>query len=60
MPVRVLIAALVLAAPLSACGKHGPLEPPPYASELRGPDGKPVTPEQARKDRPFILDPLVK
>ena len=60
MSVRFLLAVLLLAAPLSACGKKGPLELPPEAEELRGPEGQRITPAQARKDRPFVLDPLVK
>ena len=60
MPVRLLVAALLLALPLSACGKRGALELPPEAKELRDAEGKPITPKQARDVRPFVLDPLVK
>ncbi len=60
MSVRLLLAALLLAAPLSACGRKGALELPPEAQELKGPEGQRITPAEARKNRPFILDPLVK
>jgi predicted small lipoprotein YifL len=60
MSVRLLLAVVLLASPLSACGRKGPLELPPEAAELKGPDGQRITPAQARKDRPFVLDPLVK
>ena len=60
MPSRLLLAALVLVLPLSACGKRGPLELPPEAKTLKDPEGKPTTPTELRKNRPFILDPLLK
>ena len=60
MPLRLMLAALLLVLPLAACGKRGPLELPPEAKTLKDAEGKPATPEQARKDRPFILDPLLK
>lgn len=41
---------------LAACGRAGPLEPPP-ASVAQG-DGQTQT-EPRGEDRPFILDPLI-
>ena len=41
---------------LAACGRAGPLEPPP-ASVTQG-DGQ-VQTEPRGEDRPFILDPLI-
>lgn len=41
---------------LSACGRKGPLEPPPSAT-IVDEDGK--VREAPKTDRPFILDPLI-
>ena len=43
---RKLLAVVLLAGLVAACGVRGPLEPPPGA-------------EDEPKDPPFILDPLV-
>ncbi|MBB5700597.1 putative small lipoprotein YifL [Ochrobactrum daejeonense] len=49
-----LIAAL--AAMLSACGRKGPLEPPPAAVVT---DEQGHTREKPKEDKPFILDKLL-
>ena len=60
MPLRLLLVALVLARPLAGCGRRGPLEPPPDAKALKDAEGKPITATELQKNRPFILDPLLK
>jgi len=52
--------ALVAAAiGLSACGRKGALEAPPYAA-VETADKTGETPEEAKKpDKPFFLDPLL-
>ncbi|MGU3401391.1 lipoprotein [Brucella sp. BE17] len=49
-----LIAAL--AASLAACGRKGPLEPPPAAT-ITNDQGRTV--EKPKEDKPFILDKLL-
>lgn len=60
---RVLtVALLVLCLALSACGRRGPLEPPPEADpqDVRLPTERPTPPpEGQRPERPFILDGLL-
>jgi predicted small lipoprotein YifL len=67
------VAALV-ALPLTACGRYGPLEPPPDASAqakpaptAAAPSGssmaaltKPAIPPITPPNQPFFLDPLLK
>ncbi len=60
MPLRLMLAALLLVLPLAACGKRGPLELPPEAKTLKDAEGKPITATELQKNRPFILDPLLK
>jgi predicted small lipoprotein YifL len=55
-----MLAALLLVLPLAACGKRGPLELPPEAKTLKDAEGKPITATELQKNRPFILDPLLK
>ena len=52
---RRLIALLVLAGVLAACGAKGPPQPPPGTSPQPQSGAKPQP-----KDGPFILDPLIK
>ena len=72
-----LAAAVVLVAALglSACGRKGPLDPPPGASQYSstqpapagspgrqmsiGPDGKAMAPPPSGRREPFILDWLI-
>jgi predicted small lipoprotein YifL len=49
-----LIAAL--AATLAACGRKGPLEPPP-AQLITNEQGRTV--EKPKEDKPFILDKIL-
>lgn len=49
-----MIAAI--AAALSACGRKGPLEPPPVAT-ITNDQGRTV--EKPKEDKPFILDKLL-
>ncbi|MBV2141947.1 lipoprotein [Falsochrobactrum sp. TDYN1] len=49
-----LIAAL--AATLAACGRKGPLEPPPAAT-ITNDQGRTI--EKPKEDKPFILDKLL-
>jgi len=60
---RALIAGVLVAAVgLTACGRKGPLEPPPSAAVKATPsaDGKPPPdPGITKPDRPFVLDPLL-
>ena len=54
-----LAAVLVSAVGLSACGRKGPLEPPPSAAATPA-DGSGESPQDAGKsDAPFILDGLL-
>ena len=53
--IRSALFAAVLA--LAACGRAGPLEPPPASSTAQaGQDGDAT---QEPQSRPFILDPLI-
>ena len=56
--VRVAVAVVLISAVgLSACGRKGPLEPPPSAAVT---DGEAQSPEDNGKpDNPFILDGLI-
>jgi predicted small lipoprotein YifL len=54
---RRLIALLVLAGVLAACGARGPPQPPPGTQP---PGSKPSSTKPQPKDEPFILDPLIK
>jgi predicted small lipoprotein YifL len=55
LPQMTRIAFLVLfAASVSACGRAGPLEPPPAAAAAK--TGQQDVPAE---DKPFILDPLL-
>lgn len=54
----VLAAVLISAVGLSACGRKGPLQPPPSAATT-GEDGKDDKGKNSKPDRPFILDPLI-
>ena len=54
-----LVALVAAAIGLSACGRKGPLEAPPYAA-VETADKTGETPEEAKKpDKPFFLDPLL-
>lgn len=53
----VLAAVLISAVGLSACGRKGPLQPPPSAAAT-GEDGQKDKGNE-KPDRPFILDPLI-
>ena len=69
------VGALVAALGLSACGRKGPLDPPPAAAvpvqqqplpgqpvDALGPDGRPAAvaaPPPSSTNRPFILDWLI-
>jgi predicted small lipoprotein YifL len=73
LPKLALIAALVASLGLTACGRKGPLDPPPgaslagdqtapagdarYGPPVRGPDGKPLAP--AGPNKPIPLDVLL-
>ena len=52
---RTLLASFSLLA-LAACGRAGPLEPPPART---APDGTPEQAQPEEADRPFILDGLI-
>lgn len=58
---KVLFTALItllVAGTLSACGRKGPLEPPP-ASIVTDEYGRQQTTPKPAKDEPFILDTLI-
>ncbi len=57
--VRIVVAGMVVATglTLTACGRKGPLEPPPSAKAVKDPGPQP---DQTKPDRHFFLDPLVK
>ncbi|MGO9421794.1 LPS translocon maturation chaperone LptM [Roseiarcus sp.] len=72
---RALAVAVLVALGLTACGRYGPLEPPPDASaQAKAPTPKPdqlsgesLNPQMKRKippitppDQPFFLDFLLK
>ena len=55
-----LVLGLVAAVSLSACGRRGPLEAPPYAASIAGDpidENGEATPPKPDKD--FFLDPLL-
>jgi predicted small lipoprotein YifL len=55
-----LVLGLVAAMSLSACGRRGPLEAPPYAASIAGDpidENGEATPPKPDKD--FFLDPLL-
>ncbi len=55
----IVVAALALA--LSACGRNGPLEPPPGAAVANGANGAAADdPNAGKPQRSFVLDPLVR
>ena len=57
--VRAALAGVLIAAfALSACGRAGPLEPPPNAAAVTG-DEVAKDPKAGKPDHHFILDPLV-
>ena len=55
LPTRTVLTALLLA--LAACGRAGPLEPPPASATAMA--GTAERAEPAAGDRPFILDGLI-
>lgn len=58
----VIVGLLVAAAGLSACGRKGPLEPPPTASVAPADPTDPSQPPNSgpgKPDKPFFLDPLL-
>lgn len=48
--------ALALLSAVAACGRKGPLEPPPSA-QIQG--GEEAGGQTAKPDRDFVLDPLI-
>ena len=52
----ILIALLTLA----ACGRDGPLEPPPGAVATNSGDNSSTPAQNANKPHTFVLDPLVR
>ena len=44
------VAAIASALGLSACGRKGPLDPPPYAAAYDSPQAAPADPAVARQD----------
>ena len=63
LPARLTLSIALLAAAstlVSACGRRGPLEPPPSAAVITTDEDGVVTHEQKPfEDRPFILDALL-
>lgn len=56
----VLLILLAAAVGLSACGRKGALEAPPYAAVKTDEAGaKPDAAGPQKPDKPFILDPLL-
>lgn len=57
----VIIGAVAAAIGLSACGRRGPLEPPPTAAATAAiPDDEAEEAKPAKPDRTFVLDPLIR
>jgi predicted small lipoprotein YifL len=55
-----IVGMLVAGMALSACGRKGPLEPPPGASATdSGAEDSVEAKKAAKPDRPFVLDPLL-
>ncbi|GGA90948.1 MULTISPECIES: LPS translocon maturation chaperone LptM [Brucella] len=54
--ISTLIIAIGVASVLSACGRRGPLEPPPTAVVT---DENGHTKPKPKEDKPFILDKLI-
>jgi predicted small lipoprotein YifL len=54
----VLVALVVSAIGLSACGRKGPLERPPHAQAVNPQAAEGTSP--SKPDRPFILDRLLR
>ena len=55
---RLFVLAAIMVLALSACGRKGPLEPPPSATAVQGEDGAEAA-EAPRDDRKFFLDFLL-
>ena len=53
-----LVALVVSAIGLSACGRKGPLEKPPHAKAVNAEGAQGTSP--SKPDRPFILDRLLR
>lgn len=56
--ISLVVALVVCATGLSACGRKGPLEKPPKANASTGPVAEGVSP--SKPNRPFILDRLLR
>ncbi|MEP7452108.1 lipoprotein [Phyllobacterium sp. SB3] len=52
-----ILMSVVIVSAISACGRKGPLEPPPASGTSMPGEPKPATPPV--KDKRFILDPLI-
>lgn len=58
---RMFVLATVMVLVLSACGRKGPLEPPPSATAVQGEasEGEPAAAEAPPEQRRFFLDFLL-
>lgn len=56
--VTMSLIAITLALTVSACGRKGPLEPPPSA-QLVTDEATQDAPKPEKPDNPFFLDPLI-
>ncbi|MHC1547851.1 LPS translocon maturation chaperone LptM [Phyllobacterium sp. K27] len=52
-----ILMSIVIVSAISACGRKGPLEPPP--ASVTSMPGEPKTETPPVKDKRFILDPLI-
>jgi predicted small lipoprotein YifL len=52
-----ILVTLAIASAVSACGRKGPLEPPP--ASVTSMPGEPKTATPPVQDKRFILDPLI-
>ena len=52
-----ILMSIAIVSAVSACGRKGPLEPPP--ASVTSMPGEPKTATPAAPDKRFILDPLI-
>ncbi|MEO1703069.1 MAG: lipoprotein [Pseudomonadota bacterium] len=53
------IVALLMIGIVAACGRAGPLEPPPGSATAPAEDGQGAVQEAPKEDKPFVLDGLL-
>lgn len=59
MKARSVLLIVLLAASLAACGRKGPLQPPPGAPDQPAQAGQEAPDDAVKPDRSFILDSIL-